>query len=118
LPKASLFAFCLRADDLSEHARKNRLDVSVGIALGSAFSNSALRRPGSGDSRLRDRSCPDESGFWPGVVVMMLVSTMAAGLGHEQRALDVVCWSAHAYGVLDFCNDALPSAAENFSKRT
>ena len=41
-------------------ARKNRLDLSVGIALGSAVPDRAVRRPGPGAAQLRDRPVADE----------------------------------------------------------
>ena len=50
-------------------ARKDRLDLSVGIALGSAIANRAVRRSHSGAVQLRHWPGPDGPAiFWPGAV--------------------------------------------------
>jgi Ca2+:H+ antiporter len=61
-------------------ARKNRLDLSVGIALGSAAQIALFVAPvlvllsyGMGPT-------PMNLQFWPGAVVMMLIATMTAAL--------------------------------------
>jgi len=61
-------------------ARKNRMDLSVGIALGSASQIALFVAPvlvltsyGLGPS-------PMDLQFWPGAVVMMLIATMTASL--------------------------------------
>ncbi len=61
-------------------ARANRLDLSVGIALGSGRTDRTFRSPGSGARQLLYWSGADVLQFWPGAVAMMLVATMAATL--------------------------------------
>lgn len=61
-------------------ARKNRLDLSVGIALGSASQIALFVAPVLVLLSYRLGPQPMDLQFWPGAVVMMLIATMAAAL--------------------------------------
>jgi Ca2+:H+ antiporter len=61
-------------------ARKNRLDMSVGIALGSASQIALFVAPVLILLSYVLGPQPMDMQFWPGAVVMMLVATMAAAL--------------------------------------
>jgi Ca2+:H+ antiporter len=61
-------------------ARKNRLDLSVGIALGSASQIALFVAPILVLLSYLLGPTPMSLQFWPGAVVMMLISTMAASL--------------------------------------
>jgi Ca2+:H+ antiporter len=61
-------------------ARKNRLDLSVGIALGSASQIALFVAPILVLLSYLIGPAPMSLQFWPGAVVMMLVATMTASL--------------------------------------
>jgi Ca2+:H+ antiporter len=61
-------------------ARKNRLDLSVGIALGSASQIALLVAPVIVLLSYLLGPAPMDLQFWPGAVVMMLIATMTAAL--------------------------------------
>ena len=61
-------------------ARKNRLDLSVGIALGSASQIALFVAPVLVLLSYVIGPTPMDLQFWPGAVVMMLIATMTASL--------------------------------------
>jgi Ca2+:H+ antiporter len=61
-------------------ARKNRLDLSVGIALGSASQIALFVAPVLVLLSYAIGPHPMNLQFWPGAVVMMLIATMTAAL--------------------------------------
>ena len=61
-------------------ARKNRLDLSVGIALGSASQIALFVAPVLVLLSYVLGPTPMDLQFWPGAVVMMLIATMTASL--------------------------------------
>ena len=61
-------------------ARKNRLDLSVGIALGSASQIALFVAPVLVLLSYPLGPTPMDLQFWPGAVVMMLIATMTASL--------------------------------------
>jgi Ca2+:H+ antiporter len=61
-------------------ARKNRLDMSVGIALGSASQIALFVAPVLVLLSYVIGPTPMNLQFWPGAVVMMLVATLTATL--------------------------------------
>ena len=61
-------------------ARKNRLDMSVGIALGSASQIALFVAPVLVLLSYVIAPSPMNLQFWPGAVVMMLIATMSASL--------------------------------------
>jgi Ca2+:H+ antiporter len=61
-------------------ARKNRLDLSVGIALGSASQVALFVAPVIVLLSYLLGPTPMDLQFWPGAVVMMLIATMTAAL--------------------------------------
>ena len=61
-------------------ARKNRLDLSVGIALGSASQIALFVAPALVLLSYVMGPTPMDLQFWPGAVVMMLIATLTAAL--------------------------------------
>jgi Ca2+:H+ antiporter len=61
-------------------ARKNRLDLSVGIALGSAAQIALFVAPVLVLLSYVIGPAPMDLHFWPGAVVMMLIATMTVSL--------------------------------------
>jgi Ca2+:H+ antiporter len=61
-------------------ARKNRLDLSVGIALGSASQIALFVAPVLVLASYVIGPTPMDLQFWPGAVVMMLIATLTAAL--------------------------------------
>ncbi|HET9206193.1 MAG TPA: cation transporter, partial [Burkholderiaceae bacterium] len=61
-------------------ARKNRLDLSVGIALGSSSQIALFVAPVLVLLSYVVGPTPMDLQFWPGAVVMMLIATMTASL--------------------------------------
>jgi Ca2+:H+ antiporter len=61
-------------------ARKNRLDLSVGIALGSASQIALFVAPVLVLTSYFIGPTPMDLQFWPGAVVMMLIATLTAAL--------------------------------------
>ena len=91
-------------------ARKNRLDLSVGIAL-ERVPNSTVRRAGAGAGELLDRADADGFGIlaWRGGNDFPRHPHRVPC--HEQRSVDVVRRGVGADGLPDLCHDALPVAA-------
>src|SRR6185295_5422225 len=98
-------------------ARKDRLDLSVGIALGSASQIARFVAPILVLFSYVIGSVPMDLQFWPGAVVIMLFVTMTAALV-TNSAVGVVCRSAQTDGVPDFRHDALPVATSASIKGT
>ena len=61
-------------------ARKNRLDLSVGVALGSASQIALFVAPVLVLVSYLIGPAPMNLQFWPGAVVMMLIAAMTASL--------------------------------------
>jgi len=61
-------------------ARKNRLDLSVGIALGSASQIALFVAPALVLASYVIGPTPMNLQFWPGAVAMILIATMTASL--------------------------------------
>jgi Ca2+:H+ antiporter len=61
-------------------ARKNRLDLSVGIALGSASQIALFVAPVLVLLSYAMGPAPMDLQFWPGAVVMMLIATLTASM--------------------------------------
>jgi Ca2+:H+ antiporter len=61
-------------------ARRNRLDLSVGVALGSASQIALFVAPVLVLVSYLIAPVPMDLQFWPGAVVMMLIATMTAAL--------------------------------------
>jgi Ca2+:H+ antiporter len=61
-------------------ARKNRLDLSVGIALGSASQIALFVAPALVLLSYVIGPAPMNLQFWPGAVIMMLIATLTACL--------------------------------------
>ena len=61
-------------------ARKNRLDLSVGVALGSASQIALFVAPALVLVSYFIGPTPLDLQFWPGAVVMMLIATMTASM--------------------------------------
>ena len=92
-------------------ARKNRLDLSVGIALGSASQIALFVAPVLVLLSYVLGPAPMDLRFWPGAVVMMLVRNAHCRARHQRRSIDVVRRNARADGVSGFRDDPLPAAA-------
>ena len=92
-------------------ARKNRLDLSVGIALGSASQIALFVAPVLVLLSYVIGPTPMDLQFWPGAVVMMLIATITVCAGDQQRALGVVRRGARADGLHHLRHDALSIAA-------
>jgi Ca2+:H+ antiporter len=75
-------------------ARQNRLDLSVGIALGSAAQIALFVAPVLVLLSYGMGPAPMSLQFWPGAVVMMLIATMTAALvtNSGARRGSSVCW--------------------------
>ena len=71
-------------------ARKNRLDLSVGIALGSASQIALFVAPVLVLLSYVLGPTPMDLQFWPGAVVMVLIATLTASLLDQRRPLGVV----------------------------
>ena len=92
-------------------ARKNRLDLSVGIALGSASQIALFVAPVLVLLSYVIGPTPMDLQFWPGAVVMMLIATFTAALVTNSGRVGVVRRGARPDGLPDLCHDALPVAA-------
>src|SRR5207247_5843308 len=80
-------------------ARKNRLDLSVGIALGSAAQSALFVAPVLLLANYFIGPMPMDLQFWPGAVVMIFLANPDRFARHKQRAIDVVRWGACVHGV-------------------
>jgi Ca2+:H+ antiporter len=90
-------------------ARKNRLDLSVGIALGSASQIALFVAPVLVLLSYVLGPSPMDLQFWPGAVIMMLIATITVALvTNSGRA----AWFVGAAGLPDFRDDPLSSAAQ------
>ena len=92
-------------------ARKNRLDLSVGIALGSAVQIALFVAPVLVLLSYVIGPAPMDLEFWPGAVVMMMIAAVTASSRDQCRPLDVVRRRTGHHSVCDFRNDALSVAA-------
>ena len=92
-------------------ARKNRLDLSVGIALGSASQIALFVAPVLVLLSYVLGPTPMDLQFWPGAVVDDADRDADRDARDQQRALGVVRRGAAADGVPDLRHDALPAAA-------
>ena len=99
-------------------ARKNRLDLSVGIALGSASQIALFVAPVLVLLSYVIGPAPMDLQFWPGAVVMMLIATMTASLVTNSGRSAWFVGVLGADGLSDFRDDALPAAAKGQLKRT
>ena len=98
-------------------ARKNRLDLSVGIALGSASQIALFVAPVLVLLSYVIGPTPMDLQLWPGAVVMVLIATLTVALvtnsGHSTWFVGVL----GADGLSDLRDDALPPAAARAVKR-
>ena len=92
-------------------ARKNRLDLSVGIALGSAAQIALFVAPVMVLVSYFIGPAPMDLQFWPGAVVMMLVATLTASLVTNSGRSAWFTGVSGADGVCDLCHDAVSVAA-------
>ena len=92
-------------------ARKNRLDLSVGIALGSASQIALFVAPVLVLLSYVIGPTPMDLQLWPGAVVMVLDRHAHRGARNQQRAIGLVRGRAGADGLSGFRHDALPPAA-------
>ena len=92
-------------------ARKNRLDLSVGIALGSASQIALFVAPVLVLLSYVIGPAPMDLQFWPGAVVMILIADDDRVAGYQQRTLGMVRRGVGADGLSDLRHDALPLAA-------
>ncbi len=95
-------------------ARKNRLDLSVGIALGSP--DSALCRTGAGAGELLHRADADGPAVLAGGRDHGIDRHHDRCASHQQRALNVVSWHAGADGLPDLCHDAVSVAPKGLMR--
>ena len=97
-------------------ARKNRLDLSVGIALGSAVADRAVRGAGAGAAQLRDRAGAD------GPALLARGGGDGAhrhddgGARHQRRTFCVVRRCAAPHGLCGLRHDPLSAAAGRLSR--
>ncbi len=96
-------------------ARKNRLDLSVGIALGSASQIALFVAPVLVLASYLIGPAAIDLHFWPGAVVMVLVATLTATLVTNSGRC-VVRRRVGVDGVYDLRHDALFVAAPNSMK--
>ena len=92
-------------------ARKNRLDLSVGIALGSAAQIALFVAPVLVLLSYFIGPAPMDLNFWPGAVAMILFATLTAVSGNHLRTLRLVRWRARDHGLPDVRYSALSFAA-------
>ena len=96
-------------------ARKNRLDLSVGIALGSASQIALFVAPVLVLVSHFIGPTPMDLQFWPGAVVMMLIATLTAALVTNSGRS---AWfpGAGVDGLSHLRHDPLPAAAPGAAK--
>jgi hypothetical protein len=92
-------------------ARKNKLDLSVGIALGSAVQIALFIAPVLVLASYLIGPIAMDLQFWRGAVAMTLVASVYRVSGDKHRPLGVVRRSLNHHGLHDFCDDALVVAA-------
>ena len=92
-------------------ARKNRLDLSVGIALGSSSQIALFVAPVLVLLSLFIAPTPMDLQFWPGAVIMVMFEHAHGGVRHQQRPLGLVRRRAAAGRLHDLRDDAVPAAA-------
>ena len=92
-------------------ARKNRLDLSVGIALGSATQIALFVAPVLVLLSYVIGPTPMDLQFWPGAVVMILIATLTAALVTNSWSIDMVRRGSRIDGLRDLRDDALPVTA-------
>ena len=98
-------------------ARKNRLDLSVGIALGSAAQIALFVAPVLVLLSYVMGPTPMDLEFWPGAVVMIFIATMTASLVTNSGRSTWFVGVTHYHGLFDFRNNALPVAVPISVKR-
>ena len=94
-------------------ARKNRLDMSVGIALGSSAQIALFVAPVLVLLSLFIAPVPMDLQFWPGAVVAVLIEHARRRVRHQQRSLGVVRRRDAARGLRDLRAHAVPDAARH-----
>ena len=99
-------------------AGKNRLDLSVGIALGSSVQIALFVAPVLVLLSYVLGPRPMDLEFWPGAVAMMLIATMTAIAGHQHRPLGVVHRRVGPDDLRDLRVYALSAAAADLLRRT
>jgi Ca2+:H+ antiporter len=92
-------------------ARKDRLNLSVGIALGSASQIALFVAPVLVLVSYFIGPTPMDLRFWPSAVTMMLIATLTATLVINSGRSRVVHRRAPADGLPDLRHDALPQTA-------
>ena len=92
-------------------ARKNRLDLSVGIALGQRLPDRPVRGAGAGAAELRHRPRADGPAILAGCRGDDADRHPHRVAGDHQRTLGVVRRRARADGLPDLRHDPLPVAA-------
>ena len=85
-------------------ARKNHLDLSVSIALGSAAQIALFVAPVLVLLSFFVGPTPMDLNFWPGAVTMIFFATLTASAGHKIRPLRLVRRRAGADGLPDVCH--------------
>ena len=88
-------------------ARKNRLDLSVGIALGSASQIALFVAPVLVLLSYVIGPSPMDLQFWPGAVVMVLPRDPHRDVRHQQRAVGMVRRRVGVDGLYDLRHDAI-----------
>ena len=96
-------------------AAKNRLDLSVGIALGSAAQIALFVAPLLVFLSYVIGPEPMSLQFWPGAIGMMLIATMGTTLIDQWRPFRLVRRRHDPHGVCDFRADALPASARRMT---
>ena len=99
-------------------ARANRLDLSVGIALGSAAQIALFVAPVLLLLSYVIGPRPMDLQFWPGAVVMMFIATIAATFAYQPWPLDMVRRLHDPDGLRHLRADALPPAARRLKALT
>ena len=92
-------------------AAKNRLDLSIGIALGSAAQIALFVAPLLVILSYFIGPAPMSLQFWPGAVAMILIATMTATLMTNGGRIRVVRGRDDPHGLRDLRADPLPSSA-------
>jgi len=92
-------------------ARKNRLDLSVGIALGNASQIALFVAPVLVLLSYFIGPAPMNLQFWPGAVVMIFIATLTASLVTSNGRSAWFVGGVVADGLFDLRHDTLPVAA-------
>ena len=97
-------------------ARKNRLDLSVGIALGSATQIALFVALVLVLASYSLGPQPMTLQFWPGAVLMVLLATVTAP-NIQRRSLSLVYWRPGPCGLPDLRHHALPASSPRALRR-